>query len=89
MTVDECAVRMLEHFMPGMQSCGSPALEAAKAAAAVNADLRALILTESERNAAICDEACEWATEHGSAADGPLADCRDEILRTSPGKGGA
>jgi hypothetical protein len=86
MTVDECAKVLIRAVMAAWCENTSPD----KLIENVTAQVRGLILTESERAAGVC---LQIATETsnsdvgGRFAKWAAGKCHDEILRTSPGKG--
>lgn len=89
MTVEECGQAVFACVLTAIQE--GPTNEGyAHAADEIRANLQALIYAESVRGAALVEEAREYNVRHrlGYKIADALRECRDEILRTSPGKVG-
>lgn len=93
MTIDECAVNVSKQFLDANRlALGIPIDRTIEeVSAAIIGELQALIYAESKRCAAILDRFAQaHADAWGPGASNPpkTSHYRDEILATSPGKGG-
>lgn len=86
MTIKECLNKMVSHTNDAMARYNHGEDVYTELRKNVRADLRALILTETERCAAVLDNEADECGEIQVA--GLLRSCAEQLLATPPGKGG-